>query len=117
MPFKFEKLEVWKESMRLGEEIYVVTRKFPKDEMFNLTSQLMRAADTIALSVSEGSTRQSNPENAKFIGYSIRSSCEVITCLYKALSRKYITKEQFNTLYTKTEVLFKRLNKYRTSLD
>ncbi|MCX6200215.1 MAG: four helix bundle protein [Bacteroidetes bacterium] len=117
MPFKFEKLEVWKESMRLGEEIYLVTRKFPKDELFNLTSQLMRAADSIALNVSEGSTRQSNPENAKFIGYSIRSYCEVITCLYKALSRKYVSREQFDGLYNKTEILFKRLNKYRSSLN
>lgn len=117
MPFKFEKLEVWQESMRLAEDIYATTRKFPKEEMFNLTSQLMRAVDSIGLNVSEGSTRQTNPENARFVTYSIRSCCEVITCLYKAQYRKYITVEEFNQLYNQTEILFKRLNKYRSALD
>jgi 23S rRNA-intervening sequence protein len=39
MGFKFEKLVVWQEAMRLGEDMYELTRKYPKEEMFNLTSQ------------------------------------------------------------------------------
>ena len=59
---------------------------------------------------------QANPENRKFIGYSIRSCAEVITCLHKALSRKYISEEEFIDKYNKVEVLFRRLNKYRDAL-
>jgi four helix bundle protein len=117
MGFKFEKLVVWQEAMNLGEEMYVLTRKYPKEELFNLTSQTMRAVDSIGLNISEGAMGQTDPENRKFIGYSIRSCAEVISCLYKASSRKYITKEEFDTCYYKIEVLFKRLNKYRSSLD
>lgn len=79
MAFKFESLRVWQEAMKLGEEFNEIVIKFPKHEMFNLSSQTMRAVDSIALNVSEGSTGQSNPENRKFIGYAIRSSCEVVT--------------------------------------
>lgn len=117
MAYKFESLRVWQEAMELGEELNEVVLKFPKHEMFNLSSQTMRAVDSIALNVSEGSTGQSNPENKKFVGYAIRSNCEVITCLYKAKSRKYITEEKFTELYYKTELLFKRLSAYRNTID
>jgi four helix bundle protein len=116
MAFKFEDLRVWKEAMNLGEAGNAVAVKFPKLEMFNLTSQIMRAVDSIALNVAEGSAGQSNAENAKFIGYAIRSSCEVITCLHKAILRKYIKQDEFEMLYNQTEILFKMLNKYRTAL-
>ncbi|HRG91006.1 MAG TPA: four helix bundle protein [Chitinophagales bacterium] len=117
MAYKFETLRVWQDAMELGEELNDIAIKYPKHEMFNLTSQTMRAVDSIALNVSEGSIGQSNPENRKFVGYAIRSNCEVITCLYKAKNRKYITEEKFTELYNKTELLFKRLNAYRNTMD
>src|ERR1017187_1864489 len=116
MAFKFEKLRVWQDAMSLGEEINEMTLKFPRHELFNLTSQIMRAVDSIALNVAEGSAGQSNPENLKFIGYAIRSCAEVATCLHKAILRKYITQDLFTYLYSKTEVLFKMLNTYRNAL-
>jgi four helix bundle protein len=53
--FKFEKLTIWKNSMNLADEIMLLSAKFPKKESFNLTSQICRAADTVALKISEGS--------------------------------------------------------------
>lgn len=62
MEFKFEKLIIWQKAMEYGEEIFKLSSKFPKDEVFNLTSQIRRAVDSIALNISEGSIGQSNPE-------------------------------------------------------
>ena len=76
--------------MELGEEVFALTEKFPNDEKFNLTSQMRRAVDSIALNISEGSIDQSNAELKRFIGYAIRSLAEVVTCLHKAKNRKYI---------------------------
>ena len=56
MPFKFEKLEIWKLAIDLANEIHILTRNFPKEEMFSLTSQMKRAADSISLNIAEGST-------------------------------------------------------------
>ncbi len=67
--------------------------------MYNLSSQIMRAVDSIALNISEGSIGQSNLEFKKFIGYSIRSLAEVVTCLHKASKRYYITEEEFKEHY------------------
>ncbi len=95
MDFKFEKLTFWQRSMDFGESINTMTYKFPKEELFNLSSQIRRAVDSIALNISEGSIGQTNLEFKKFMGYSIRSLAEVITCLHKAKRRADISEEEF----------------------
>jgi four helix bundle protein len=97
--FKFEKLIIWQMSMEFGEAICLLTKKFPDDENFNLSSQIRRAVDSIALNISEGSIGQSNQEFKRFIGFSIRSLAEVVTCLKKAHSRNYVTEEEFEKNY------------------
>ncbi len=99
MEFKFESLIIWQRAMILGEEINALTKKFPKTEMYNLSSQISRAADSIALNIAEGSIGQSNSELKKFLGYAIRSLAEVVTCLHKAKRRLYITDEEFSVQY------------------
>jgi four helix bundle protein len=99
MKFKFENLIIWQKSMELGEDINKLSNIFPKKEMYNLSSQIRRAADSIALNISEGSIGQTNPEFKRFIGYAIRSLAEVITCLHKAKRREYISEQEFNRYY------------------
>ena len=71
MSFKFEKLTIWQDSMDFGEKIFKISINFPKEETFNLTSQIRRASDSIALNISEGSILQSNLEFKRFLGFSI----------------------------------------------
>lgn len=85
--------------MDFGEEIHTVAKTFPKEEVYNISSQIRRAADSVALNISKGAIGQSNPEFKKFIGYAIRSLAEGITCLHKAKKRNYITDERFTCLY------------------
>ena len=99
MGFKFEKLTIWQRAMDFGEVIDKLSDKFPKKEFYNLSSQIRRAVDSIALNISEGSIGQSDSEFKKFMGYSIRSLAEVVTCLYKARIREYITDEEFIAQY------------------
>ena len=97
--FKFEKLVIWQKAMDFAEEMNVLADNFPSKEMYNLSSQLRRASDSIALNISEGSIEQSEKEFKKFVGYSIRSLAEVITCLHKAKRRKYIDDDKFEVYY------------------
>jgi four helix bundle protein len=99
MKFKFENLIVWQKAMDLAEDINKMSYKFPKEEVYNLSSQIRRAADSIALNISEGSIGQTNPEFKRFIGYAIRSLAEMVTCLYKAKRREYISEPEFNKHY------------------
>ena len=100
MSFKFEKLIIWQKAMDLAEEIHELSKKFPKEEIYNLTSQIRRAADSIALNIAEGSIGQTNPEQGRFIGYALRSLAEVVTCLYKAKRRKHIDDSEFQKFYS-----------------
>ena len=99
MKFKFEDLIIWQKGMDLGEDMNSLACKFPKEELYNLTSQIRRASDSISLNISEGSILQSGAEFRKFLGYSIRSTAEVVTCLHKAKRRHYICKDEFDKYY------------------
>lgn len=102
--------------MDYGEKINTVAELFPKQEIYNLSSQITRAADSIALNISEGSTGQTNPEFKKFMGYAIRSLTEVVTCLHKAKRRKYIPTETFNTLYEEAFDLMNMMVAFRKNI-
>ena len=99
MKFKFENLIVWQKAMGLAEYINKMSYKFPKEEVYNLSSQIRRAADSIALNISEVSIGQTNPEFKRFIGYAIRSLAEMVTCLHKAKRREYISEQKFSKYY------------------
>jgi four helix bundle protein len=58
MPFKFEKLLIWQLAIEMANNIHLMTRSFPKEEMFSLTTQIKKAADSVALNIAEGSTGQ-----------------------------------------------------------
>ncbi|WP_396603250.1 four helix bundle protein [Algibacter sp. R77976] len=114
--FKFEKLLIWQKSMNLGEDINLMIDDFPKKELYNLSSQLLRAVDSVALNISEGSIGQSNPEQTKFLGYSIRSLAEVVTCLHKAIRRGYISEEQFQKYYDESFHLMNMMIAFKNNL-
>ncbi len=67
MPFKFKNLKVCQKAVDLADNIDRLTKAFPKDELFVLTSQIKRTADSVSLNIAEGSTGQSNAEFKRFI--------------------------------------------------
>lgn len=117
MPFKFENLKVWQLSLDLADKIHLTTRTFPKEELFSLTQQIKRAADSVNLNIAEGSTGQSNLEFQRFLNYSIRSGIEVVSCLYLAQRRNYINNEQYKELYDFLDSLIKMIQSLKKSLN
>ncbi|MFC2096255.1 four helix bundle protein [Bacteroidota bacterium] len=116
MAFKFENLKVWQKALDFDEEINNLVKKFPKEEVYVLSSQMKRAADSIVLNIAEGSTGQSNPEFNKFLGYALRSAIEVVACLHIAKRRKFIDSDEFSDLYKKAEEIIKMTQALRNAL-
>lgn len=110
MAFKFENLKVWQKALDLTDEIDKLTKTFPKEELFILTSQIKRAADSISLNIAEGSTGQSNAEFTRFLRYALRSDVEVVGCLHIGKRRNYITEEHFLLLYKTCEEVLVMIN-------
>ena len=114
--FKFEKLEVWQKAIELSSRIHKLTREFPKEEIYVLTSQIKRATDSIALNIAEGSTGQTNAEFSQFIGYAIRSGIEVVSCLYIGRKRNLISDKEFQELYTELGTIIRMLQALRKKI-
>jgi four helix bundle protein len=117
MAFSFEKLNVWQKSLDFTCEIYDLTKKFPKEQMYGLISQINRAADSICLNIAEGSTGQSRVEFGRFLGYSIRSGIEVVGCLYIAKKKGFISIDEFQKHYNEAESIVVMNQALRKSLD
>ena len=116
MAFKFEELNVWHKSLDLSIEINQVAVSFPSFELYALSSQIRRAADSVVLNIAEGSTGQTNAEFAKFLGYALPSAVEVVACLFIAKKKGYLNEEIFLKHYNEYEILSKMITKLRASL-
>ena len=73
----FRNLLVWQKSHKLALDIYQITKNFPKEEQYGLTSQLRRAALSIPTNIAEGAGRRSEEENTQFLGIALGSANEV----------------------------------------
>ncbi len=74
-------LAAWKQAIEIAEEIYLVTKEFPRQEMFGLVGQMRRSAVSIASNIAEGAARQSKPEFLRFLYISTGSASELDTQL------------------------------------
>lgn len=116
MSFKFEKLIVWQKSLDLTALVHEVAIKFPKDELYILTSQIKRAADSISLNIAEGSTGQTNPEFKRFLSIAMRSNIEVVGCIHIAKRRNIISDEDFDKIYQACEEILVMIGALKRSL-
>jgi four helix bundle protein len=76
---KYKELKIWQKSVDLAIHIYEITKSFPKEEMYGLTSQLRRSAISISSNIAEGAGRNSKKDFNNFQGISYGSSCELET--------------------------------------
>ena len=117
MPFKVENLQVWQKALDLSDEINILTKNcFPKDELFILTSQIKRAADSVVLNIAEGCTGQTNAVFKNFLSYSLRSSVEVVACLFIARKRNFVLEDDFQRLYDEYQTLTKMITALKNTL-
>jgi four helix bundle protein len=82
MPFKFEKLDVWRLALEYIDVVDAIAKALPRSEDYNLKSQITRAATSIALNIAEESQGQTDTEHARFLGLALRSLIETVACLH-----------------------------------
>ena len=114
--FKFEKLEVWQRSIEFADLIYELTRSFPAEERFGLTSQLRRSAVSISSNIAEGSSRSSDADLRRFLEIAYGSLLESVAEFEVARRQKFVSHELFQNAYGLAEELAKMLSGFRRSL-
>ncbi len=114
--FRFEKLEVWQEARKINQVIYRLTKKFPRSEMFAMTSQVRRASISVSSNIAEGSGRNSDKDFAHFLEQSYASLMEVAAVFFLGLDAGYVTEADLDPLFDEMERLAKRIASLNRSL-
>jgi four helix bundle protein len=91
----FRKLAVWQKSHELTLSLYALTGKFPREEMYGLTSQVRRASSSIPANIAEGCGRDGDAELSRFLQIAMGSASELEYHLLLARDLKYLTAEDY----------------------
>lgn len=102
---KFEDLRIWQESHRLAVEIYMLTYKFPKTEIYGIASQLQRCSSSVPANIVEGYYRDTTKELIKFLFNARGSAGEVTYFLILTKELKYIDLVDYSRLRSDYEKL------------
>ena len=94
----YKKLIVWQKADELAYQVYLETKKFPKDEIYGITSQLRRAALSIPTNLVEGTGRQGKKELKQFVNIALGSLAETQYLLDFAIRFNYLNKTQYEKL-------------------
>lgn len=97
----YRKVKVWDKAHILTKDLYRVTSKFPKDELFGLTSQLRRAGSSIPTNIAEGCGRGSDADFRRFLQIAFGSANEVEYIIFLSYELNYIQNDQFIDLNNK----------------
>ncbi|KPL03263.1 MAG: hypothetical protein AMJ90_03525 [candidate division Zixibacteria bacterium SM23_73_2] len=113
--FAFEDLRIYNDALSFSKDIYKLTKYFPREETFGITSQLRRAASSVALNIAEGSGL-SKKEFKNFLRRARGSVYECVPILNIALDIKYISEEDYKRIYNGCNTLAKSISALMKSM-
>ena len=116
MAFRFETLRIWQDSRSFSLQIYTLTKKFPREEVFSLTDQVRRATNSIVANIAEGSASSSKKDFAHYLDIAIKSLYETVAHLHIAQDQNYISKTELDFLYHEADTLSRKIRAFRKSL-
>jgi four helix bundle protein len=94
----FEDLEAWKKAIELAVEVYKITKRYPKEEMFALTNQMRRASTSVSANLAEGCGRYNFKEKLQFYRIANGSLLEVKSFCYLSEKLEYMSTEQLKEI-------------------
>lgn len=106
----YKELIVWQKSMELARLVYAVTKQYPKEEIYGLTSQVRRAAVSIPSNIAEGYARKSSKEYIQFYSIAYGSVLELQTQLILCHDFGYIHDNKYSTIELLSEEVSKMLH-------
>lgn len=112
----FRELKVWQKSFALVKDIYLVTRQFPKEEMYGLTNQMRRCSVSIPSNIAEGCGRGTDKQLAQFLDIAHGSSCELETQIMLGKELGVINESNLNELVFKIHEIQKMVIGFKNSL-
>lgn len=113
--FSFEKLKVWQEAIDFTVEVYGISKDFPADEKYGITSQLKRASNSTSANIAEGTSRITYKDKAHFSTIAFSSTMEVLNHIILCKKLQFINDEVYNDLRNRIYKISNMLNALRKS--
>jgi four helix bundle protein len=113
----FTDLNAWREAHALVLDVYAITKSFPKDELFALTSQMRRCVISIDSNIAEGFSRNSAKDKLQFYAIALGSVTEIQSQLLVARDLKYFSNEKFKKIADQTVLVGKLINGMKKSVS
>lgn len=110
--YNFEQLKVWQEAHLFVLEIYKITKLYPKEEIYGLTSQFKRASVSIPANIAEGYRKRGIKDKLKFYNISQGSADECMYYIILSRDLGYISNDVFERLYSQLDLVSRLLNSY-----
>ena len=115
MKFNFEKLDVYQDAVEFANQIYNITKPFPKSEMFGITNQIRRASISIPTNIAEGSSR-GKKEFIHFLNIALGSAYECVPLLEISKRQGYVKDDMFNELIDELHKISAKISALKNSL-
>ena len=109
-------LKVWQYAIDLAEDIYLVTKNYPKDELFAMVSQMRRSATSISMNIAEGYGRGTSGDIIRFLYIASGSASELDTQIILSKRFAYIDDETYERISNQTTIIRKMLSSLITSI-
>jgi len=113
----YKDLEVWQKAVDLVTSVYVVTKQFPKEELYTLTSQIRRAAISIPSNIAEGRGKRSTRDFMRYLNIAYGSAAELETQLVIARNLDYISQKTVEPLFEKIARINRMINGMLSGLE
>lgn len=110
--FDFRKLKIWQKGYALTLQVYQLTRNFPREELFGLSSQMRRAANSVPHNIAEGCGRESRPDLLRFITIAMGSASELESEALVAQGLGFLSESQADELLENIQRLRRMLTAY-----
>ncbi len=114
--YAFEKMAVWQNARQAVKQIYLVTKFFPKEELFGITSQIRRASISINCNLAEGSARLGDKDQNRFYEIAFGSAVEVVNLLIVSHDLEYLNNQDYGRLRQDMEQLTFQINRLVTRI-
>ena len=113
----FRELEVWKKAIELTTLYYRISKNFPKEEVFGITSQSRRSIVSISSNIAEGAGRETDKQFIQFLSIALASSFEFETQIIVARNLEYLSEENYNSVFNELKhiqnMLVKLINNFK----
>jgi S23 ribosomal protein. len=112
----YKEMKIWQKARKLVKEVYKISKKLPKEELYALTSQIRRAVISVPANIAEGAGRGTDRDFCHFLDIARGSLFELDTLLILSSDLEYVSEEELNPVFESINEIIKMMVSFQSRL-